>query len=163
MSVESLRSATNVADTLYYFNSNKSFGGTGIAPIPPFASSGHKVVITATKNTDICCVKINMSRTDGIHFNILTPGVGNMVLATLPAGYRPTTTVSAYSLGYNGTTMQQPTYIFGGFQIGTDGKIYQTGPADNPQQSVDPLVTCLDCTIYFSITGATSYVADGIV
>ncbi len=166
MPSETLRSftvPTVETSTLYFHQTNRIYGGTIGYGDPPVA--GHVITVTASKKDDFCTVTIDMSRNDGIYFNYHPNhnGAGHISIATLPVGYRPSTTV--YAIGQSTTTNldSQGSNSWGGFQIGTNGKIYQFCAVDMYDFDGGPM---LNMKRVFGIANYTvsgeDYNADGL-
>ncbi len=165
MSSETLRIAatpTTETSTLYFHQTNRTFGGTLWFGDPP--KSGHVITISATKKNNFCTVTIDMFRDLGIYFNYHPSyeGPGHISIATLPIGYRPNTTV--YGIGQSTTTNYTTvtSTSWGGFQIDVNGNIYQV-VNDNAFELATPQLNIkhITGTINYTIDG-TDYTADGI-
>lgn len=148
---------------LYYFNNNRSFGGATLTG----ATSGHTIVITLNKNTgEVCRCDVSISRLGGVHMNMPytgTTGVNSQVIATLPVGYRPSTTIVSVGNSSNDNFWATSCLNWGSFQLGTSGQIVQRCNAQEPITNLQPNFEQISGTLYFMANGGSVYTGDGIV
>jgi hypothetical protein len=138
----------------FFYDTNATFNGT----------SGHRIYVSVQKKGTLYSVQVNMTRDGGIHFDLINPAntVGTQIIATLPVGWRPPSSVDGIGFASNNNTWASTAFSWGSLNIDTDGNIRMRSPAaGGPVTTVQPNLEQIHCSIFW-LTSGTVFNADGI-
>jgi hypothetical protein len=138
----------------FFYDTNATFNGT----------SGHRIYVSVQKKGTLYVVQVNMLREGGIHFDLVSPAntVGTQIIATLPVGWRPPSSVDGIGFASNNNTWASGSSSWGSLNIDTDGNIRMRSPAaGGPVTTIQPNLEQIHCSIFW-LTSGTVYNADGI-
>ena len=138
----------------FFYDTNATFNGT----------SGHRIYVSVQKKSTLYSVQVSMIRDGGIHFDLINPGstVGTQIIATLPIGWRPPSSVDGIGYASNNNVWATQAFNWGSLNIDTDGNIRMRSPASGgPITTIQPNLEQISCNIFWLSSG-TVFNSDGI-